>query len=103
MPVRGVVGDEVENSLEAATVRFADQTVEIGKRAEQRIDAAIIRNVVAEIGHRRRIDRRNPDRVDTKPDEVVQPLNDAVQVTNAVAIRILKRPGIDLIDDAALP
>ena len=38
------------------------------ERAEQRIDVAIVGDVVAEVRHRRGIDRRNPDRVDAQPD-----------------------------------
>ena len=78
MLVRGVVRHEVEDELHAARMRLGDQPVEVGERAEDRIDAAVIGDVVAEIGHRRRIDRREPDGVDAEPGEVVEPLADAV-------------------------
>jgi hydrogenase maturation factor len=39
--------------LQAGIVRLADQLVEILQRPEQRIDAGVIGDVVAEIGHRR--------------------------------------------------
>ena len=38
-----------------------DQPVEVRERAEQRVDVAVVGDVVAEVGHRRRIDRREPD------------------------------------------
>jgi maltose alpha-D-glucosyltransferase/alpha-amylase len=41
-----------------AVMRSRNERVEILHGAEQRIDAGVIRNVVAEIGHRRREDRR---------------------------------------------
>ena len=66
MLVGRVVGHEVEHQLEPARVRCREQRVEIGERAEQRIDVAVVGDVVAEIGHRRGIDRRDPDRVDAE-------------------------------------
>jgi hypothetical protein len=57
MAVGGVVRDEVEDHLQPLAVRLGDQAVEVGKIAEERIDVAIIGDVVAEIGHRRGIDR----------------------------------------------
>ena len=103
MLVGGVVRHEVEDQLEAARVRVGEQRVEIGQRAEQRIDVAIIGDVVAEIGHRRGIDRRDPDRVDAEPDQMVEAAANAAQVADAVAVAVLERARIDLIDDARLP
>jgi hypothetical protein len=64
MPVRGVVGHEVKDDPYPTTMRFAQETVDVIKGPEDRVDGAVVHDVVAEIGHRRRIDRRNPDRVD---------------------------------------
>jgi len=44
--------DAVDHDFQAQAVRFGDQRVEVGQRAEHRIDAAIIGHVVAEILHR---------------------------------------------------
>jgi len=60
MPVRGVVGNEIEQKLEAARMGGLDQRVEVGQAAEQRIDVDIVGDVVAEIRHRRGKDRRKP-------------------------------------------
>ena len=79
------------------------QRVEILHRAEQRIDAGIIGDVVAEIGHRRGKDRRQPDRVDAERLQIGQPLDDAGDVADAVGIGILKRARIDLIENAVPP
>jgi hypothetical protein len=45
-------------------VRLGEQRIEIVEATEQRIDVAIVGDVIAEIGHRRREDRRKPDRID---------------------------------------
>ncbi len=42
-------------------MRLGDQAPAIGKRAEERIHAAIIGDVIAEIGHGRFIERADPD------------------------------------------
>src|SRR5690606_22967756 len=44
-----------------------------------------------------------PDRIDAQRLEVVQPLDDALQVTRAAALGVLEAPGRDLVDDRALP
>ena len=79
------------------------QGVEIGQRPEQRIDAAIIADVVAEVLHRRDEERREPDRVDPEADNVVQLRLDPLQIADAVAVGIEKAARIDLVEDRALP
>ena len=51
--------------------------VEVGEAAEERVDVRVVGDVVAEVGHRRAEDRRQPDRVDAQPLEVVQAVEDA--------------------------
>jgi hypothetical protein len=63
MPVRGVVGHQVEDQLQAQPVRLGQQRVEIIERAEQRVYVGVVRDVVAEIGLRRAEDRRQPHRM----------------------------------------
>ena len=53
-------------------VRLRDEPVEVLERAEERIDAGVVGHVVAEVLHRRGIDRREPQRVDAQPLEVIQ-------------------------------
>ena len=93
MPVGRVVGHEVEQDLEPARMGLRQQIVEIGERAEARIDAAIIGDVIAEIGHRRGVDRRDPNRVDAEADQIVEPPLDPLEVAYAVAVRVLKGAG----------
>ena len=47
-----------------------DQRVEVGQRAEQRVDVAVVGDVVAAVGHRRGVERREPDRVDAEVAQV---------------------------------
>jgi hypothetical protein len=77
--------------------------IEVREGAEDGIDVAVISDVVAEIRHGRGINGRNPDRIDPEPGDVVEPLANALQVADAVSVRILKGTGIDLVEDAVLP
>lgn len=101
--VRSVIGHKIEQNLKPATMGLREQIVEIVKAAEARIDAAIVGNVVAVISHRRGIDGRDPDRRDAQLNQIVEPPLDPLEVTYAVAIRILKRARVDLVDYARLP
>jgi hypothetical protein len=101
--VGGVVGHEVEDQLEPARVRRLDQAIEVGERAEHRVDAGVIGDVVAEVLHRRRIDRREPQRVDAELGEVVEARQHAGEIADAVAVGVHERARVDLVHDAALP
>ena len=71
--------------------------IKIGQCAKGWINAGVIRNIIAHIQHRRGKDRRQPHCVHPQARNIIQPPRDARQIANAVAIVILKRPGIDLI------
>ena len=85
MLVGGVVGHQVDDDLQPAGVGGGDQRVEVRERAEQRIDVAVVADVVAEVRHGRGIERREPDGVDAELGEVVQP-RVIPRVADAVAV-----------------
>jgi hypothetical protein len=101
--VRGVVGHEIDDYLETARVGDFEEVVEVGERSEERIDVAIVRNVVPEVDHGRGVEGRDPERVDAEPNEVIEPVSDSAQVARAVPVAVLKAARVNLIDDAALP
>src|ERR1043165_1114409 len=103
MPIRGVIGDEIEDDLQSELVDLGDKVIEVLKRPEQGIDAGIVRDIVAEVRHRRDEDGRNPDRIDTEFREIGKALHDAAQIADTVAVAVLKRTRIDLVDDPGLP
>ena len=79
------------------------QPVEVRHGPEHRVDVRIVGHVVAEVRERRRVERRDPQRVDAEPRKVVEPRGDAREVSDAVAVRVLERAGIDLVDDSVAP
>jgi hypothetical protein len=63
----------------------------------------VVGNVVAVVGHRRAVDRAQPDDVDTEQLEIVQVVQDSAEVTDAVTVAIGEAARIDLVDHGGLP
>ncbi len=103
MLIGGVVRHEIQDDLEAARVSGLKERVEIGERAEQRMDGAVIADVVTKVPHRRGKDGRDPDRVDPQPRQMVKSSRNPVEIADAVAVRVLERPRIDLVDHSRPP
>ncbi len=73
------------------------------KRAERRVDPAVVLDVVAAVGERRGVPRREPERVDAERLEVGQAGAHAGEVADAVTVRVGEAPRVDLVDDGAAP
>ena len=99
----GVVDDEVHHQLHPARVQRRDQLVELLQRAEERVDVLVVGDVVAVVGHRRAVDRAQPDDVDAEQLEVVEVGQDAAEVTDPVAVAVGEAARVDLVDDGGLP
>jgi hypothetical protein len=80
-------------------VRRLGERLELVEVAEDRIDVGVVGDVVAEVRQRRRIDRRQPQRVDSEPRQMVEPRADAREVADPVAVRVLEGARVDLVDD----
>jgi len=79
------------------------QPIKVAQGPEHRIDVAIVGDVVAEILHRRREERRQPDGVDVEAGDVVQLVQHAGQVAHAIAVAVEETTWVDLIDHPAAP
>ena len=71
-------------------MRLGDQSVEIREVPEDPRHIAIIRDVISKIRHGRRINRRNPDRVDAKGYNMIQAPNNPRKIADSIPIAILK-------------
>ena len=98
MFVRAVVHHEVEEHPHAAFVRLLQQFPEHLEVAEVRMDVPVIGDVVAVVGIRGRVDRREPDRVCAKALDIVELLQNAPQVPNPVAVSVTETARPDVID-----
>ena len=103
MLVGRVIDDEVHHDLQAAPVRLGEQLVHVVERAEQRIDVLIVGDVVAVVILRRPVDRGQPHHVHAEICEVVETAGDALQVADAVAVRVLEGTRVDLVDHRVGP
>jgi hypothetical protein len=99
----GVVDHEVHDQLHPALVQPGDQLVELLERPEQGVHVLVVADVVTVVGHRRPVDRAQPDDVDAQPLEVVEVVDDAAQVTDAVAVAVREAAGVDLVHHGRLP
>jgi|GEM_PF-6876987 len=90
MLIRAMVRDVVDDDLKPAVVRLPDQSLGVFQRAEDGIDIAIVAHVVPKVLHWGRVKRRQPHRVNTQVDEVVEALDHTTQVARSIAVRILE-------------
>ena len=101
--VGGVVGHHVDDDLEVELVGARDHRVGVGERAEDRVDVAVVGDVVAGVGLRRGVEGREPDGVDAEGAQVGQARGDAGEVTDAVAVAVGPRARVDLVDHRLAP
>ena len=101
--VGGVVRHQIDDEPDAAAMRLGEHHVEVGQGAEERVDVAVVRDVVAGILLRRALERAQPDRVDAEVGEVVEVRGDAGEVADAVARAVGEGAGIDLVDHGGAP
>jgi hypothetical protein len=85
-----MVWHEVENDLQVSSMGIGNQGIEVGKCAEEGMNIAVIRHIVAKIGHGRRKDRREPDRINSQIDQIIESGANAAQIANPVAIAVLE-------------
>ena len=103
MTIGSMIRDIVEQELHATAMDIVQQGVEFRHGAEDRVDIGIVADIVAEIRHRRRIDRRNPDGIDAQPLKIIELLTNATEVTDAIAVAVHEGARIDLVNNTPLP
>ena len=98
-----MVHDQVDDQSHVPRLDRCQHPVEVGHGAELLHHLAIVANVVSVVGVRRIVVRRQPDHVDAQLLQIVQARRDALQVADPIAVRVLKRARIDLVDDRFFP
>ena len=102
MLVGGVIDDQLGDDLQPAAVRLRDELAEVLQRAVVGVHVGVVGDVVAIVAHRRRIERQQPERVDAELLDVVEALRQASEVADAVAVGVVERLDVHLIDDRVL-
>ena len=99
---RGVVDHEVHDHLEAAPVRAVEYLPEDVEVAVLGVDALVVGDVVAIVRLRRWVERAEPYAGHTQAGDVVEPLEHAPQVADAVAVAVLEAARPDLVEHRVL-
>ena len=86
--VGGVIDDEIDDHADAALLAAMGEFDEVAERAVARIDAVIVRDIVAVVLAGRRLERHQPDRGDAEPVQIVQPPQQAPEIADAVAVGV---------------
>jgi len=81
-----VVGDEVDQDFQTERVGPGDDLVEILQRSVLRIDVVIVGHVIAVVLLRRGIERGDPDGVDAKALDILEPGDDSLKIADAVVV-----------------
>ena len=92
-----MTGHEVEQNFDSARVSLLKQLNQILVCAIARSYALVIADVVACVHKRRIVDRIEPNRVTAEVLYIVELLNNTLQITDTVAVAVVKALGINLI------
>ncbi|GAA3343585.1 hypothetical protein GCM10020358_43440 [Amorphoplanes nipponensis] len=96
-----MVGHDIDEHPQPELVGPGQQDVEGGQVAEEGVDVGVVADVVAVVGLRGPLERRQPDRRGAEAGDVVQAGGEAGQVADAVAVRVGEGARVDLIDGVA--
>ena len=102
MLVGRVVDDQLGDDADAALVRLVHEALEVLDRAVARMDALVVRDVVAVVAQRRRIEGQQPQRVDAEPLQVVELARQPGKVADAVVVAVEEGADVRLVDDRVL-
>ncbi len=67
-----MIGNDVDDDVKSQVVGLFDEGVEVLERAEQRVDADVVADVVSVVEPRGRKEGRHPQRIDAEPREVFE-------------------------------
>src|SRR5690606_21538098 len=102
--IGGVVERQVDDDAHVALVRLRHELAELLEGAELGQDLRVVGHVVAAVAQRRLIDRRDPQRVDPEPLQIVELGDETGEVAGAVAVGIDEGPHHHLVEHrAAIP
>ena len=82
---------------------LGNQRVKICQGAVFRIDIAVVGDIIAKVLLRRRVEWADPNRINPEIGDILKPRGDPWQIANPIRIGILKRTGIDLVNNSGFP
>jgi hypothetical protein len=103
MAAGAVVDHVVHDDAHPARVRLRDQFVEVGQRAEGRLDVAVVRDRVAVVAVAAAGDRHEPQAGHAERVQVVEPLVQALEIADAIAVAVGVAAHVDFREGAMHP
>ena len=100
---RAVVGNQVNNDLEAQAVSRGLESIEVCKCAKERVHVTVVGHVITSILLRAGHKGGEPDGVNTEFFELGQARSNTGEVTNSITIRIREGTGVDLVNNGGTP
>ncbi len=100
--VGGVVDDQFGDDAQAAAMGLVEQTLEVVEGAVDGVDAGIVGDVVAVVAQRRRVERQQPEGRDAQVLQVIELLDNAGEIADAVAVAVAEGADVQLVDDGVL-
>ena len=85
-----------------ALVRLVDEVLEVVDRPVVGVDVEEVRDVVAAVAERRRVEGQQPDAVDAEPLQVVELVGEPAEVAGAVVVPVEEPAQMDLVEDRGL-
>ena len=79
-----------------------DELGEVGHRAEAGVDRGVVGHVVAVVAVRGGVEGHQPEAGDAEAGEVVEPLGQAQEVADAVAVAVGEGLDVEAVDDRVL-
>src|SRR2546430_8255597 len=102
MLVGGVINDQLSDNFQTIRVRLLDEHLKIVQRAVVRVHSAVVRNIVAIITQGRGIERQEPEGRDAEVTQIGQLLDKSLEITDAIAIAVIKGPHMEFVNDGVL-
>ena len=98
MLIRGVINDQLGDDLEAASMGFLHELLEIGHGAIVGMDVVIIRDVIPVVAHRRRVEGEQPERVHPQILEIIELLDQSAKIADTIIVAVKKSLDVQLVN-----
>ena len=100
--IRGVVEDQLGDDLEPLPAGLAHEGPEVAETSVAGVDPLVLSDVVPVVLERRGVERKEPDGGDAEVLKVVQLLDQAAEVADAVVVAVVEGLDVHLVDDGVL-
>src|SRR5205823_733451 len=100
--IGGVINDQIDQDSHAPLLRAVSEFDEIAERPEAPIDVVVIGYVITSIAIGRRLEWHQPDCRDAQAMQIIEPACKALEIADAVSVRIHERLDGEAINDRVL-